>query len=218
MFCNCSVGFLFPPGSYNECNVSSIFCLIEHNDFLNAEKPQNNNPFFDADAEGMECRCLPECSRIDYSYDVSPIFDEKPIDADFVMIDVHYASKTMMKYRTDVTFSSMDLIVGFGGIVSLFLGCSLLSMVEIFYYTTIALFWHRKRNKAKRDELLQKIKAKFPFLHWNMPGTTARCGSLGAAHVLMIPRCNPPEFHLIELSKQVDDPEKIARHAWTSAG
>lgn len=165
LFCNCSVGFIFPAKNYNECNLSSIFCLIDHNDFLNAEKPQLSNQFFDAGEEGMECKCLPECSRIDYSYDVSPIFDEQPIGGDLVMLDVHYASKTMMKYRTDVTFSSMDLIVGFGGIVSLFLGCSLLSGVEICYFTTIALFWHHKRNKAKRNELLARIKARFPFLN-----------------------------------------------------
>lgn len=163
-FCNCSVGFEFP-SYYPECNVSSLICLIKYNEFVNLEKPLNKNPFFDDDAEGMICKCLPECSRIDYSYDISPIFDEKPINANYVMIDVHFASKTMMKYRTDVTFSSMDLIVGFGGIVSLFLGCSLLSGVEIVYFTTIALFWHRKRNKDSRETTIGKIKAKFAFLH-----------------------------------------------------
>lgn len=113
----------------------------------------------------MECSCLPECSRIAYNYDISTIYDEKPIHADLVMLDVHYASKTMMKYRTDVTFGSMDLIVGFGGIVSLFLGFSLLSGAEIFYFATIALFWHWKRNIAKRAAMIKKIKAKFPFMH-----------------------------------------------------
>jgi amiloride-sensitive sodium channel len=164
-FCNCSVAFFYPAVNYRECNVSSLICLIEHNDFLNAEKPQMKNEFFDDDDDGMVCKCLPECSRIDYSFEVSPIYDEKKISANLVMLDVHYASKTMMKYRTDATFSGMDLIVGFGGIVSLFLGCSVLSGVEIIYFATIAMFWHRKRNKTTRDEIIGKIKARFPFLN-----------------------------------------------------
>lgn len=165
LFCNCSVAFLFPAVNYNECNMSSLFCLIDHNDFLNAEKPQKKNPFFDENEEGMECHCLPECSRILYSFDISPIFDEKSLNKDYVGIDIFYASETMMKYRTDVTFSGMDLLVGFGGVVGLFFGGSLLSAAEIIFFTTIALFCHhRKRKQASRADMIGKIKTRFPFL------------------------------------------------------
>jgi acid-sensing ion channel, other len=164
-FCNCSVGFLFPAVNYPECNVTQLLCLIEFNEIFNAEKPQTQNPFFDENEEGIECSCLPECSRIDYSIEISPIYDEKKIEANFVVIDVHFASSTMMKYRTDVTFSGMDLLVGFGGVVSLFLGCSILSGAEIVYFSTIALFCHRKRNRISRNEMIEKIKMKLPFLH-----------------------------------------------------
>lgn len=164
MFCNCSVAYLFPAVGYNECNVSSLFCLIKYNDLLNGEKPLMKNPFFDEDEEGISCKCLPECSRIDYNIEISPIYEEKKINENFVMVDVHYASKTMMKYRTDVTFTGMDLLVGFGGIVSLFLGVSLLSGVEILYFSTIALFWHRKRQILP-EAIIAKIKMKIPFLH-----------------------------------------------------
>lgn len=164
-FCGCSVGFMFPAKNYLECNVSSLLCLTPYNDFVNAVKPQTKNKFFDENEEGMVCDCLPECSRITYEVDVSPIYDEADINKDFVLINVHYAKPTMMKYRTDVTFSGMDLLVGFGGVVSLFLGCSLLSGVEIFYFTTIALFWHHRRGKTTRQTLMNQIKARFPFIH-----------------------------------------------------
>lgn len=161
-FCNCSVGFLHPANGFPNCNVSGILCLIPYNDLLNAEKPLTFNEFFSESDEGIECSCLPECSRIDYKIEINPIYDEKSIGDNFVLVDVHYANPSMMKYRTDVTFSDMDLLIGFGGVVSLFLGCSLLSGVEIIYFTTIALFWHKKRI---RKELIDKIRARLPFVH-----------------------------------------------------
>lgn len=52
-------------------------------------------------------------------------------------VDFHYQSANIVKYRTDVTFGWLDLMVSFGGIAGLFLGCSLLSGVEIVYYALI---------------------------------------------------------------------------------
>lgn len=164
-FCGCSVDWMYPSIGYLKCNVSSLLCMSPHNDFVNAYKPTIKNAFFTDDEDGMECNCLPECSRITYNVDVEPIYDEKHIDKNFVLLNVHFAKSTMIKYRTDVTFSWMDLMVGFGGIVSLFLGCSLLSGFEIFYFTTIALFWHRHRSNLSRMKLVEKFKARFPFTH-----------------------------------------------------
>lgn len=158
-YCNCTVGFLFPPEGNLECNVTGILCLIKYNEIFNAEKVPEN-PFFDANEEGIECSCLPECSRIEYSIIMSPIYDEKEIGDENVKIDIHYASSYLMKYRTDVTFGWMDLVVGFGGIMGLFFGCSLLSGVEIFYFSTIGLFYQYKKNQG---QIMKKIKAKFPF-------------------------------------------------------
>jgi acid-sensing ion channel, other len=164
-FCNCSVGFLFPSVNYPECNVTQFLCLIKFNDILNAEKPQNKNPFFDENEDGITCSCLPECSRIEYSLEISPIYDEKKIDGNLLLIDVFYKSRVMMKYRTDVTFTGMELLVGFGGIVSLFLGCSVLSGAEIVYFSTIALFCHRKRSRIAQDSFVRRLKTRLPFIH-----------------------------------------------------
>lgn len=164
-FCGCVVGFHMPADNYPECDLSGLFCLIDYNEILNAEKPQKKNVFFDENEDGIVCHCLPECSRIDYDLEISPVYDEKRVHADYVMLDLFYSSPNMIKYRTDRTFSFMDLIVGFGGIVSLFLGVSVLSGAEIMYFSTIALFWHRKRGLSNRQALTAQIKAKFPFLH-----------------------------------------------------
>ncbi|KAG5674514.1 hypothetical protein PVAND_004476 [Polypedilum vanderplanki] len=159
-FCNCSVSFLFPSGEIPDCNISSLLCLSKFNEILNAEKPLTKNPYFDENEEGIECFCLPECSRIEYSIVTSPIYDEKLLNDDYVQLDVHYESSMVMKYRTDVCYSWLDLLVGFGGILGLFFGCSILSGVEFIYFSTIALIIQYKRSKGK---LVKKIRANFPF-------------------------------------------------------
>lgn len=59
----------------------------------------------------------------------------------------------MVKYRTDITFGWLDLLVGFGGIAGLFLGCSILSGVECFYCLTIGLWWELYRHSSLRKRL-----------------------------------------------------------------
>lgn len=34
---------------------------------------------------------------------------------DIVLLDVHYSTRTMVKFRTDVVFGILDLIAAFGG-------------------------------------------------------------------------------------------------------
>lgn len=52
-----------------------------------------------------------------------------------------------MKYRTDITFGWLDLMVSFGGIAGLFLGCSVLSGIEIFYYLFLIFMTSVKKLK-----------------------------------------------------------------------
>lgn len=154
-FCNCTFGIMFPTNKYTECNIEGIMCLIKYNDILNAEKSDDDEP-------GIECSCLPECTRTDIALEMQPIYDEKDHGENFILIDVHFASSTTIKYRTDVTFSQMDLIVGFGGIVSLFLGSSIMSIAEIIYFSTISLYNQYRRS---RNVMKQKNKRRLPFLN-----------------------------------------------------
>ena len=94
---------------YPECNVSGILCLTGVNDILNIEKPDTTNSNYESD-EGMICDCLPECLRIDYEVETHPIHGVKNMFKDYVVVDIHYLKGSMTKFRTDVTFSGMDLM------------------------------------------------------------------------------------------------------------
>lgn len=66
---------------------------------------------------------------------------------DNLTLDFHYQSANLVKYRTDITFGWLDLMVSFGGIAGLFLGCSILSAVEIFYYFFVILIFALRKFK-----------------------------------------------------------------------
>lgn len=141
------MNILFPTANYRQCNIIDYLCLSKYNIILNAEKSKDDEP-------GVECSCLPECSRISYDMELQPMYKEHSINQNFILLDIHFAEDFTLKYRTDVTFNEMDLIVGFGGIVSLFLGSSLMSVIEIIYYSTIALFNQYRRNRKVNKKVV----------------------------------------------------------------
>lgn len=54
----------------NELNRDLIFFFPG---ILNFEKPPIGNKYFNDSDEGILCDCLPECHRVDFSIEVSPI-------------------------------------------------------------------------------------------------------------------------------------------------
>lgn len=76
--------------------------------------------------------------------------------ADNLTLDFHYQSANLVKYRTDITFGWLDLMVSFGGIAGLFLGCSILSAVEIVYYLILIFMVLAKKLKIRLDKKIRK--------------------------------------------------------------
>lgn len=52
-------------------------------------------------------------------------------------INIEFLTWPIIRYKREVLFGWVDLLVSFGGIAGLFLGFSLLSGVEIIYYFTM---------------------------------------------------------------------------------
>ncbi|XP_055700456.1 uncharacterized protein LOC129800102 isoform X2 [Phlebotomus papatasi] len=94
----------------------------------------------DSDKNATLCAsCLPECSHV--TYNIATESNELPEeDRALITLDVHFRYATMVKYRTYVVYEFLDLIVAFGGIAGLFLGSSLLSIVEFVYYALCGIF------------------------------------------------------------------------------
>ncbi|XP_025263766.1 pickpocket protein 19 [Camponotus floridanus] len=128
-YCGCNPSFLFPADLFND-----------HILYFGDEIPH--------DISRMICKCSPECVYYNYVTEFSNV----PYNASDITLDVHYIGQTSFRYKMDVVFTQMDLLVYFGGIIGLFLGGSLLSVVEIVYYLIVGIysFLHSRRRAEGR--------------------------------------------------------------------
>ncbi|XP_011161973.2 sodium channel protein Nach [Solenopsis invicta] len=107
--------------------------------------------------ENLTCECLVPCRSI--SYDLQSLTLPLNGDHDFNPKLYHNLSKAqsvLKVFMKSATFIEMDtipaadelyLLSSLGGIFNLFLGCSFISVLEIFYYIGLAL--HAKFKKSK---------------------------------------------------------------------
>lgn len=63
---------MFPTGNYRQCAISDFKCLHRFDNRFSYEQPPANQ-YFPNEEEGIVCQCLPECERIDYETEISPI-------------------------------------------------------------------------------------------------------------------------------------------------
>lgn len=64
-------------------------------------------------------------------------------------INIEFLTWPIIRYKREVLFGWVDLLVSFGGIAGLFLGFSLLSGVEIIYYFTMRAGCMMYKNRVK---------------------------------------------------------------------
>ncbi|XP_049762870.1 pickpocket protein 19-like [Schistocerca cancellata] len=82
-------------------------------------------------------RCLPDCQEAVYSARPAVARDSNPAGATAAAaayVDVHFSQPYAIKYRRVLTFDTRQLLVSLGGIASLFLGVSLLTVAELLYW------------------------------------------------------------------------------------
>ncbi|EZA60223.1 Sodium channel protein Nach [Ooceraea biroi] len=147
-YCGCNPSFLFPATNrFRDCTIEDFTCLINYNDNFNDYIIHFDEERF-RNVPSMVCDCLPECDYYIYSTQFSnvPLYNRNDI-----MLDVHYNGQTSFRYKTDIVITGLDLLVSFGGIIGLFLGGSLLSVVEIVYYLMIAVYSSLRWRKRTVD-------------------------------------------------------------------
>ncbi|KAJ0178603.1 hypothetical protein K1T71_005378 [Dendrolimus kikuchii] len=115
------------------------------------------------------CRCLPACNTIDYTAEASVSdFDYKTLweieyqgtfdnSSKYSRIVMFFQQPGFIAMRRSKLFGWIDFIANCGGLLGLFLGFSVLSIVEIMYYVTIRLWCSSeqgpKKNKKKPKQI-----------------------------------------------------------------
>ncbi|KAJ9579993.1 hypothetical protein L9F63_004376, partial [Diploptera punctata] len=111
----------------------------------------------------IDCsKCLPTCQIISRAFDYVYTYDYNPYSWNHsIYLDVYYKAPGAVKYNQHVAFDLMDLVVCFGGVVSLFLGISMLNSMQFLYKClTMSCGIHQWRPKMKSRNIIKQDKMK----------------------------------------------------------
>ncbi|KAF5278353.1 hypothetical protein FQA39_LY05842 [Lamprigera yunnana] len=134
--CGCVPHFYRHLADERICDVSGLHCLAKYSERLITL--------------GKECACYPNCNEVNY------VVEEQDSKEWFLGSNLQWGLKEYpkMRLRRDVIFRFTDVLVYIGGMAGLFLGCSVLSLIEILYFFTLRLFWFTL-NKYKKINVIE---------------------------------------------------------------
>ncbi|XP_029341727.1 pickpocket protein 19-like isoform X2 [Acyrthosiphon pisum] len=124
---------------YHACNCTQYFFKVYKVLQRNPKIPKGEPGFPKWSVPfSMNCSCKPPCSFTTYTtelrYEFRQFINKEPSFSRYdVFLEVNYRELFATSYRRSMRYTNQDLLVSFGGVASLFLGCSLVSIVEILY-------------------------------------------------------------------------------------
>ncbi|KAH8420980.1 hypothetical protein KR222_000370 [Zaprionus bogoriensis] len=162
-FCGCHTYFFdFNRTSDRICSFRDIPCLVD------------NFPDIITRRRKTQCRCPLTCEHFDYDVQISnavlqlnlpvvdPFYDE--IEKNDAIIHIFVNSQVYRRVRVDLLTNMVNLVSNLGSAFSLFVGMSMLSLVEIIYYFSVIL----RRNYVQECRAREKLKAlrRLPNFAW----------------------------------------------------
>ncbi|KAI5714322.1 hypothetical protein M8J76_015121 [Diaphorina citri] len=144
--CGCVPHFLFyildeEKEHLPACNVEGMLCLAKHRDYFNnflPERPRQAKSELRHDEVGIYCDCPDNCKSQNY---ISKLVISKDAQSPSqLVLDIHYETPHCILYETDIIFGFLDALVAYGGIAGLFLGASVLSLMEIGFEIVLQVF------------------------------------------------------------------------------
>ncbi|XP_070508797.1 pickpocket protein 28-like [Chironomus tepperi] len=159
--CGCVKYFMPRNSSTPVCDISKLQCAEEANDnWLENDKSYREN--------SMPCNCYPSCSTIKYDVISSTDMDfktEKTLKAfgDDTQFNEDFPNGTISRFVVEfedfliesresyLGYKIQHLISDFGGLLALFLGCSLISIIEIFYNIFTAIMTRKHKSDDQNE-------------------------------------------------------------------
>ncbi|XP_025421820.1 sodium channel protein Nach-like [Sipha flava] len=133
------------------CGIEHIQCLGKMDVLQRNTQPPKDEPGFPEWSVPvyMNCSCPHPCSFIGYTTEMK-MFPKDYMESSlfpnaYMHIDIHYKERFAISYQRFMKYTVQDLLVTFGGMASLFLGCSLVSLMEIFcvIYKSLLMLKHK---------------------------------------------------------------------------
>ncbi|KAH8375195.1 hypothetical protein KR200_002252 [Drosophila serrata] len=157
------------------CGAASLKCYNEAEDELLLREFNQGLMNSDENARGeTECNCLPSCTSIAYEAEISQAdFDYKTvINTDtpegkaeqakhegmkMSRVSIFFKEAQFLTSRRSELYGTTDFLANCGGLLGLFMGVSMLSIVELIYFCTVRLISNLRMRRKTRKELLQAV-------------------------------------------------------------
>ncbi|KAG5682789.1 hypothetical protein PVAND_012119 [Polypedilum vanderplanki] len=146
--CKCIPPFYAPVnmGNYKHCELKDLSCLSRYAGNI---------------TNIMKCsKCELSCFNI--VYDIEKISLTVKNNSAEARINIEFLTWPIIRYKREILFGYVDLLVSFGGIAGLFLGFSLLSGIELFYYFTVRACCMMYKNREKLYEMREEEDSRPP--------------------------------------------------------
>ncbi|EDW26343.1 GL26473 [Drosophila persimilis] len=121
-----------------------------------------------------ECNCLPSCTSIAYEAEISQAdFDYKTVinrdtpegketqtkleGMKMSRVSLFFKEAQFLTSRRSELYGTTDFLANCGGLLGLFMGVSMLSIVELVYFCTVRLISNLRMRRKTRKELLQAV-------------------------------------------------------------
>ncbi|XP_072376116.1 sodium channel protein Nach-like, partial [Diabrotica undecimpunctata] len=123
--------------NYRHCRFDEISCISEHLEEIKSVD---------------KCNCHLGCLHTVYEIEKLDTLMTDEEEEGNSKLENKFVSWPMVRYKREVLFGWVDLLVSFGGIAGLFLGFSLLSAVEILYYFSIRVYCTTRQQRKTASE------------------------------------------------------------------
>ncbi|XP_063237860.1 sodium channel protein Nach-like [Bacillus rossius redtenbacheri] len=180
--CNCTSHFT--PGTREElfCDLKGLQCLHRHRAALMTVADE-----WDDERPGLHCHCLQSCEEVDLTvfYKSSQPAREELGYAEVSIVMDHLPSE---RYMRKVVRDKLDMVggrvaVSTGSTIGLFLGASLLSLVELIHYFVLPAF---ERRHAARVAPGNEAPAPLVITHPRFARLGARLAGPGHVNVIHV--------------------------------
>ncbi|XP_037049218.1 sodium channel protein Nach-like [Bradysia coprophila] len=141
-----------------QCTLQDVNCLRKNRHIFSSLQPDSALNV----TVGLNCStCKPSCSEVRYDIQTTVAqrlsedqlrslhFDDSVTLHDFVTLKIHFKDITCLKYRRDVFLTWDSMFASCGGIYSLCLGGSVISIIELIWFYTVKLY--RFSNEPPKD-------------------------------------------------------------------
>ncbi|XP_022208148.2 pickpocket protein 19 [Drosophila obscura] len=157
-YCNCTLDLFYPPSNYTACQAIDLPCLAAHNHLLQNIEQSGEHPYVHTKDAGLICDCLHNCKSLTLVTELrkSVLQPWQQVNASLVngmWLNVFFKKPSMLIYKTNLIYTWVDLLVSFGGIFQLCLGCSMISLLEFLHFGLLQVprfYWQRLRHIKRK--------------------------------------------------------------------